>query len=282
MEKGQTWSRAHEQNRRAWDRLVETKNRFARPAQDEDCRNPLETVDALGWLGGAIDGKEVLCLAAGGGKQSAIYASAGARVTVVDISPAMLELDREVARERKLDIQVIEASMDDLSMLAPQSFDIVIQPVSTCYVPSIIPVYQQVARVMRDQGIYVSQHKVPASLQAGIEPSAEGYVLKETYYRDEPIPPVAGTTLREEGCLEFVHRWEQLIGGLCRSGFVVEDLMEPMHAKRDAAIGEFGHRAQFVAPYVRIKARRIASERTSAEPRPSGIWLPALPGEASK
>jgi hypothetical protein len=36
-------------------------------------------------------------LAAGGGRQSAIYATAGADVTVVDISPAMLELDRQVA-----------------------------------------------------------------------------------------------------------------------------------------------------------------------------------------
>jgi hypothetical protein len=32
--------------------------------------------------------------------------------------------------------------------------------------------------------------------------------------------------------------------------------MEPMHADPAAAKGTFGHRAQYVAPYVRIKARR--------------------------
>ena len=49
-------------------------------------------------------------------------------MTVVDISPRMLALDRQVAAERKLNIQVIEASMDDLSALATASFDVVIQP----------------------------------------------------------------------------------------------------------------------------------------------------------
>ena len=42
----------------------------------------------------------MLCLAAGGGKQSALYAAAGAEVTVVDLSPEMLALDRQVAAER--------------------------------------------------------------------------------------------------------------------------------------------------------------------------------------
>ena len=92
--------RAREQNRQAWNRLVEKKNRFTRPAKDEDLVDPLGTVDAIGWLGGDIRGLKLLCLAAGGGKHGAIYAQAGALVTVVDLSPAMLELDRQVAAER--------------------------------------------------------------------------------------------------------------------------------------------------------------------------------------
>ena len=60
--------RAREQNRQAWNRLVEKKNRFTRPAKDEDLVDPLGTVDAIGWLGGDIRGLKLLCLAAGGGK----------------------------------------------------------------------------------------------------------------------------------------------------------------------------------------------------------------------
>ena len=275
MDSQPSWTHVHEQNRKAWDRLVDRRNRFARPASDQDCHDPLAAVDGLGWLGGNIEGKELLCLAAGGGRQSAIYASAGARVTVVDISPGMLELDREVARERRLDIHVVEASMDDLRGLTPQSFDIAIHPVSTCYVPDVVKVFQQVARVLKGGGIYISQHKSPVSLQATIKPGDGGYVIQSPYYSKHAVPKVAGTSLREEGCLEFVHRWEEIIGGMCRCGFVIEDLVEPMHAKPESPRGEFGHRAQFIAPYLRIKARRREQAVTpSSDSNHGELWLP--------
>ena len=193
---------------------------------------------------------------------------------MVDISPGMLELDREVARQRRLEIQVVEASMDDLRVLPQGHYDVVIHPVSTCYVPDIRPVFEQVARVMKAGGIYVSQHKSPVSLQSSIEPTSQGYVIKEPYYSKQPLPAVQGTTLREEGCLEFLHRWEELIGGMCRAGFVIEDLVEPMHAKPESAVGQFGHRASYIAPYVRIKARRGAAVKEQADGDRAGIWLP--------
>jgi SAM-dependent methyltransferase len=265
-------SSPQDHNRKAWDALVRSRDRFARPAADKDFANPLAAVDGAGWLGTSIASKRLLCLASGGGRQSALYAAAGAEVTVVDISGEMLSLDRQVAAERGLPIRAIEASMDDLSVLAPASFDIVIQPVSTCYVPNVIEVYRQVARVLVAGGIYVSQHKQPASLQAAIDPASRGYELVEPYYRRGPLQPVSGSPHREVGTLEFLHRWEELVGGLCRAGFVVEDLLEPMHADENAEIGSFAHRSRYAAPYVRIKARRthlVAEADSQAK-----VWLP--------
>jgi SAM-dependent methyltransferase len=251
---------------------VAERQRHTTPARDEDFAAALSAVNADGWLGEGIVGKRVLCLAAGGGRQSALYAAAGALVTVVDISPAMLALDRTVAAERKLNIRVIEASMDDLSMLLSAEFDIVVQPVSTCYVPDVGKVYREVARVIVAGGLYISQHKQPASLQADTRPSSRGYELAEPYYREGPLPAVAGSLHREPGTLEFLHRWEALIGGLCRSGFVVEDLSEPVHARPQADPGSFAHRSRYLAPYVRIKARRLArAQPTTASAR---LWTP--------
>jgi len=247
---------AKQHNREAWNRMVAGKKRFTQPAKDDDLHEPLHTVDAIGWLGGDIAGKRVLCLAAGGGRQSAIYAATGAEVTVVDISPAMLELDREVAAERGLDIRVVETSMDDLVMFTNEEFDLVIHPVSTCYLPSIAKVFSEVARVTRPGGLYISQHKQPTSLQAGIQRSPKGYELTEPYYRTGPLPAVKGTRLREDGTMEFLHRWEEIIGGICRSGFVIEDLVEPFHADPDAPRDSFADRCCYTAPYMRIKARR--------------------------
>ena len=255
----------HEHNRRAWDAMVRQKQRFARPARDKDFDTTLAELDPCGWLGD-VRGRRVLCLAAGGGRQGPIYAAAGADVTVVDISAAQLELDREVAVEKKIDLRTVHTSMDDLSMFRSGEFDLVIQPVSTCYVVDLQKTYSEVARVTRDQGIYVSQHKQPVSLQADTKASANGYELVEPYYRDGPLPPVVGSLHREEGTLEFLHRWDQLIGLMCRAGFVIEDLTEPLHAKPDATRDSFAHRSQFAAPYVRIKARRVGA---SSAQRPS-------------
>ena len=260
------------QNAAAWNRLADGGSQFARVATDEECGRPLETLDTRGWLPKSVDGLNVLCLAAGGGWQSILYASAGANVTVVDISAAMLKRDEQEAARRNLSLRLVEGSMDDLSALESASFDIVHQPVSTCYISDVATVYREIARVLRDSGMYISQHKQPTSLQADVKPSSRGYELIEPYYREGPLPPVVGSRLREEGTLEYLHRWEELIGLLCRAGFVVEDLVEPMHADQDAEIGSFGHRGGYVAPYVRIKARRT---ETKQEPGgESKIWTP--------
>jgi len=252
--------------------MAAKRQRFTRAAEDEDFANPLATVDQVGWLGGDIRGKRVLCLAAGGGKHGPLYAAAGGIVTVVDISPVQLELDREVAAERRLELKTVEASMDDLMMFGAGEFDIVVQPVSTCYLPEIGVVYREVARVTRAGGLYISQHKSPVSLQAEVLPSARGYEITEPYYRRGPLPPVIGSPHREEGTLEYLHRWEELLGLLCRAGFVIEDLVEPLHAKADASPGTFGHRSRYVAPYVRIKARRSGEQASTMAAK--AIWTP--------
>jgi SAM-dependent methyltransferase len=259
---------ARDHNRKAWDKMVVGKRCFTKPAKDEDLHDPLSTIDAQGWLGGNITNQQVLCLAAGGGRQSAIYAAAGANVTVVDISPAMLELDRQVAQQRGFELRVVEASMDDLSVFSNAKFDIVIQPVSTCYLPNITPVFMEVARVLRSGGIYISQHKQPTSLQTSLQRSENGWTLDQPYYCSGPLPMLPmnqgqGSRLREEGTHEYLHRWEDILGGICRAGFLIEDFIEPFHADPDAGHSSFGDRCHFTAPYMRIKARRNSEVATS-------------------
>ena len=245
-------------NRKAWDERVKNKRLYTRPATEEELADPLKAMDPCGWLGGDISGKRLLCLAAGGGRQSVLYAKAGARVTVVDISEEMLKLDRETATKHGLSIRAVQASMDNLSELHDQSFDIVVQPVSTCYIPDIQPVFREVARITVNGGLYVSQHKQPASLQADVVPAERGYALTTPYYMTGPLPPLIGNYYhRESDTIEFLHTWQVLVGGICRAGFVVEDLVEPRHGKIDAEKGSFAHRSAFLPPFVKIKARRI-------------------------
>jgi SAM-dependent methyltransferase len=250
-------------NARAWDRLAAGRSALTRPAADEAFADPRTWLGSGGpttgrqWLPARLTGLEVLCLAAGGGKHGPLYAAAGARVTVLDLSPAMLELDRQVARERRIDMEILEGSMDDLTMLAAGRYDLVIHPVSSCYVPDVGRVFHEVARVTKPGGCYVSQHKSPASLQASVETGAAGrYELVHPQASGSPLPPQPPSRLREAGTHEFIHSLTALLGGICAAGFTIEDVCEPDHTAPAAAAGSFAHRAAFVPPYLRVLARR--------------------------
>jgi SAM-dependent methyltransferase len=263
-------------NQAAWDRMAAREHPLTQPATAEELQNPLAVVDPAGWLPKSILGWKVLCLAAGGGRQSALYAAAGAEVTVVDLSSGMLELDRLAASKHGFAARLIQTTMEDLSMLGEAYFDLVIQPVSTCYVRDIILVYRQVARVLAPRGLYISQHKTPANLQATLDAPGGFYRLEHPYYDRSPVSPAAAPNrLREPGTMEFVHRWEEILGGLCRCGFTIEDVVEPFHARPDEMPGQFGHRCHFIAPYIRLKARRLGDgERQLSATQRSTLLLP--------
>lgn len=259
-------------NQKAWDDLAKANSLFAKVATDEECAQPLLTLDRRGWLPGSVKGMNVLCLAAGGGWQSILYASAGANVTVLDLSREMLNRDEEQARRRNLKLTILHGSMEELTRLPEASFDIVHQPVSTCYIPNLEEVYRGISHVLRDRGLYISQHKQPGSLQIVDRDAQNRYLIGVPYYMNGPLPEVPDTSYREPGAMEYLHRWEQLIGGLCRCGFVVEDIVEPRRGDPAARPGHFRHRGMFVAPYVRIKARRIRQPISQSDRSP--IWFP--------
>ena len=257
-------------NERAWDNLVRDGSSFANPARPEDFVQPERIINPFGWLPGSFVDQRVLCLAAGGGRHGPIFAAQGARVTVVDISEEMLKLDRAVAEREGVSLTTCQASMTNLGTLGDAIFDIVLQPVSSCYVEDLGAIHREVARVIRPNGIYVVQHKQPVSLQAATVPLAEGgYALCEPYYREGDLPPVLGSEHREVGTREFLHTLEALLGGLCSAGFVINDVKEPRHDVPNASPGSFQARSAYVPPYIAVKATRTADRRSDAL-----IWTP--------
>ena len=241
-------------NEKAWDSRAKQQQRFTKTADREAYEKASHVLAQQAWLEGAVYGKTVLLLASGGGGQSGLFASQGAKVTVVDISSAMLLNDQALAKEKQFDIQVLHTSMDDLSALEDDFFDVVIHPVSTCYLKNISKVYSEVARVCKSGAVYISHHKQPASLQSSQFPDKKGYYLETPLDHSGPLPVVKGSMCREEGTLEYVHSWESLLGELCRAGFVIEDLVEPKHGDKKAEVGSFAHRNRFLPTFVSVKA----------------------------
>jgi len=259
------------QNQIAYDRMARSGHILAKTITADELRRPLEIVDGAGWLGGSIRGWQVLCLAAAGGRHSALYHAAGAVVTVLDISDGMLELDRRVSQELRFNVRLIQGTMLDMPMLRDAEFDLVVQPVSTCYVSNVSRLFAEVSRVLKPNGLYVSQHKQPINLQASLKTRQNKYWIDTEVggiamaaKADEPSP------LREPSTREIAHSLESILGGICRNGMVIEEIHEPNHANLDSVADTMGHRSRFIPPYLRIKARKSSAKANLA----SSLILP--------
>ena len=243
-------------NEAAWDHMA-ADHAFAGPiALPPDRIAAQAAIDP--WLRAyGVEGRRLLCLAAGGGRHGPLHALAGADVTVVDISSEQLRHDQRAARDHGLQLQTVRASIDNLSALPSGGFDIILQPVSACYLPDLAPMHADVARVLRSGGMYVVQHKQPGSLQASAEPIAGHYAVQHPQVEGARLSAVDGVGYRERGTVEFLHTLDTLLGGLCRAGLVIEDVIEPPRADAFAHAPSEGHRSCYLPPYLKIKARRV-------------------------
>lgn len=182
---------------------------------------------------GNLRGKKVLCLASGGGQQSAVFSLLGASVTVADISQGQLNGDLLAASHYGYPIETVQCDMTDLSGFADGQFDIVYQPISICFVPDIIPVYREVHRVLKKGGIYTVAHQNPATYVVDFDNGKDGW--DGIGYRI--ASPYRGGAIRmdESGCEnqfegemtgEFRHLFIDIFSQLTESGFIIKYVWE--------------------------------------------------------
>ena len=185
-----------------------------------------------------VEGKDVLCLACGGGQQSAVFGLLGAKVTVVDLAEGQLEGDRKAAAHHGYNIDTVHADMRDLSMLNDEAFDLV-YGTAVVYVPDVGKVYREVARVMRPGALYRTDWRQPAIDFVAWDGS--GYRITEPYAQK--------TNRREDGAIEFRHYMDDIFNGLIEAGMSVqqvEDLSRDATSDTQATPGSWTHEEAYV------------------------------------
>jgi SAM-dependent methyltransferase len=246
-------------NRRAWSALNRLGQESTRPYGPEVFAQPRAWLDEEGWIPWRAV-RKVLCLGAGGGQQGPLFASLGLDVTVVDISPAQLEVDRRVAEQRGLTIKTVEADMLDLSAFHGAGFDLVYQPISAQYVPDVPAVYRQVAQTLRDGGHYHVQHWNPVQMQVSEYQlwDGEAYRLVHPQASGEPVAWFHGADEADpDGAVSWnwIHPLGALIGGICRAGFVIVNFAESGYGDLRSPAGTQEHLAAFVPSFFSVLAR---------------------------
>jgi SAM-dependent methyltransferase len=190
------------------------------------CDDPIDSV-----MMANVRGKEVLCLAGGGGQQSAVFSLLGAHVTVFDLTPEQLECDERAARHYGCEVTTIQGDMRDLSSLPAARFDQVYQPISTLYVPDLREVYAGVARVLKPGGLYSSDYAAPLLyMSQDKEWDGSGYTLyiSEPYVHGAILETKAGKLNFTEGesFSEFHHLLSDILNGLIVEGFIIRAVWE--------------------------------------------------------
>lgn len=226
-------------NRDAWDRQVAEGNIWTQPVSHEVIEaarrgtwqlvlTPIKPIPRE-WYP-PIPGCDVLCLASGGGQQGPVLAAAGARVTVLDNSPAQLAQDRLVAEREGLDLVTLQGDMANLHMLADSSFDLIVHPVSNVFAPEVQPVWREAFRVLRAGGVLLAGFNNPDKYIFDLDLAEKGeYRVRFTLpYSDlASLPPAELDAYLEKGWpLEYSHTLEDQIGGQLDAGFLLTGFYE--------------------------------------------------------
>ncbi len=229
-----------EYNSAAWDRLAENGIEWSVPVSAETIAKarggdweviltPIKSVPRE-WFGD-IKGKDVLCLASGGGQQAPILAAAGANVTSFDNSAKQLELDKLVSERENLHIRLEKGDAADLSRFADASFDLIFNPCSNCFMANLAPVWRECFRVLRRGGALLTGFNNPIVyiFDAAAEEN-EGvlrvrhrlpYSDTESLNEEEKAARIA-----KNDPFEFSHTLDAQIGGQIAAGFMIAGFYE--------------------------------------------------------
>ncbi len=232
-------------NRSAWDKLALAGDRFYRavtPEQIASAREgkwkirvtPQQPVPRQ-WLEPVHD-REVLCLAAGGGNQGPLLAAAGAKVTVFDLSEQQLNRDREIAAREGLEITCVCGDMTDLSCFAAAGFDLVVNPCSVCFCPTVSRIWSECHRVLRPGGSLITGFINPVYyLFDAVAMEKNRFVVRHKIpYSDfDLLPEERSQLLGPDRPREFGHSLDDLIGQQLAAGFALTGFYEDGWGQND-------------------------------------------------
>jgi ubiquinone/menaquinone biosynthesis C-methylase UbiE len=247
-------------NHARWEALAKANALFTRPKLDLD---KVTARDYLGLdrLGVTWDlmGKNVLCLASGGGQQSAAFALLGAKVSVFDVSPSQLERDKAAAEHYEVEIGLFQGDMRDLSCFGSESFDIIWQPYSLTFVPDSRVVFHEVSRILRVGGLY---HLMCANpFFAGLTHNnwnGDGYTLKLPYedetvtsYPDQEWVYEQSQSLSKiQEPIEYRQTLSRIMNGLIKEGLLLAYFSEIKSNDPESLPGSWGHFAEIAPPWM--------------------------------
>ena len=249
-------------NRAHWEAAVLKKNGFTVPWLDLDRDDILQYAEGQldpipyhlyqiypAYLLRDVAHRDVLCLAAGGGQQSAVFGLLDARVTVIDFTQGQLDGDITAAKHHGYQVETHRLNIRDLSAIEDASFDLVYQGPSMSWVPSVHEIYRGVSRIIRPGGQYRVDFGNPAN--HSLEWDGEFYRVTEPYSERIYRYP--------DGAFDFRHYLGDIFNGLVDNGFRIERVEERAWTLPDIAAtpGSWAHEMAYNVSFAIVARKEV-------------------------
>ncbi len=226
--------------------------------ENPDCANNLTEKPALFSMLGEIKGKRILDLGCGYGENCLAFSKMGARsVTGTDISEKMLAVAQQENTGES--IRYLHMPMEDISALMPERFDIIVSSLAIHYVENFEKLAQDIYSLLTEGGLFLfsQEHPLTTAPKEGVRwlrsasGETEGYVLT-----DYAQPGKRCVSWMVDGILKYHRTFSNIVNSLCKAGFQIEEMREPLPPKEAFSRLPSLHKEMHKPNFLLIKARK--------------------------
>lgn len=178
---------------------------------------------------GDVRGKDILELGCGGGQNSIALAKRGANASGVDVSEAQIEFAKRLAQRERVRVTFHVGDMEHLRIFPNSSQDIALSAYAIQYVGDLDRTFREVARVLRDEGIFVFSTNHPITTQG----SARGRAwLVRDYFGSRGRVDRWSFSYGTKARFRIHHRtFQEYFDALVAADFRVERILEPQPSR---------------------------------------------------
>jgi SAM-dependent methyltransferase len=209
-------------NAAAWDRHSASYQAKAKLPTDVAHYGPDIPTDAEFRLLGDLKGKRVLELGCGGAQCSIAFAKQGATAIGVDFAAEQLAFARRLCEREGVKVELREGDLADLAFLRADTIDVAFSAYAFGFVEDLGRVFRQVHRVLKEDAPLVFSLPHPAYDMID-DDSDEPLLIRRSYFDRSPID----YTWNGIEFTDYHHTFEDLYMTLLRSGYRVDNLLEP-------------------------------------------------------
>ena len=199
---------------------------------------------------GSPEGRRILELGVGNGRNAVALARQGARVIAVDTDADRVARARQLADRHDVRVEFHHADLAEIAFVRADTIDLVLSVHALAGVPDTDRVFRQVHRVLRPESALVLSLPHPA--RNLVDPTGpDPRRITRSWFDTSPRPaPDGGGTVHPV-------TFGGLFGGLFRAGFRVETLIEPPPTPTGPRSPWWSDVMQLVPGTVVVRARKV-------------------------